>query len=143
LIKKTSGFDFCFFFHQEIFKIIEPQSSEEDEPSSPVAKKNPILSLFHLNNQPATTERTPAQRLHIQLMSYKNEMAIPLAPLSYWKCSTYDVLKIVALAVLSCQPTSTPSERAFSDTGYQMWERRFILKIIYVETNLLFDYKSY
>ena len=79
------------------------------QPITPIAKR-PVLQLFNFRAPiESHPNRTARQMLHSEIVEYRNEKPIQIDPLVYWSNSSRGLLKRVALAVLSCQPTSTPS----------------------------------
>ncbi len=94
----------------------------------PVAKR-PVFQLYEV--QPEVRDhsnRTVSQRLVSELAEYKNQQPVSgVTVLEFWKKSKMSVLPKIARAFLSCQPTSTPSERNFSDGGYTLWDRRYVI----------------
>jgi hypothetical protein len=82
------------------------------------------------------TNRTPAQRLVSELADYKAQpIASGVPVLEYLEKSKYKILPKIVKAFACCLPSSVPSERCFSDSGYLMWDRRFIFysKLSFIE----------
>ncbi len=93
---------------------------------TPVAKR-PVFEMFEVTPEVTfeTTGKTPLQRLVSEIADYKSQQRVSGVPvLEYWQRSKYPMMKQLAKGFLCCQPASVPSERSFSDSGYQMWDRR-------------------
>lgn len=118
---------------REVFEALEssrdPAGDPEPQPISPVAKR-PLMAMFNFEPAVERSDLSPKQALENEIKKYSKEDRSNVETIKFWKESKYKVLAEVALSVLACLATSTPSERSFSATGYQTWDRRYELIFI-------------